>query len=188
MHDELNVDCSKLNGLWEAAENCGWFIPFENIVIISPKPYQIKTKLNDRGHHILHADGEPAVFYCNDFKIYSREGIRIPEKYGSVKAEDWKAEWFIEETNVEIKRLIAEAIGYEKLFDALNAKEISQHREYKLYRAENVDVEPMHILTMICPSTKKIHYGRVPPTITSAREAATWRNQGIEPESFMVEQ
>ena len=185
--NECNLDCSKVSGLWDCVDNCGWFIPFKNIVIISPKPYQIKTIINERGDHILHADGEPAVAYCEDFKIYAHKGVRIPQKLGAIHSSKWDPKWFIKETNVEIKRVIAEAVGYERLFDSLNAKKIDSYREYELYRAESVDIEPMHILTMTCPSTNKKHFGRVPPEILKARDAATWRNHGIDPDSFILE-
>jgi hypothetical protein len=80
-------------------------------------------------------------------------------------------------------------IGYEKILHDLEAKKLDSWREYELVRiAENVDVEPIHLLKMVCPSTGKIHVGRVPPTCLFAREAATLRNGGIDPEMFGVEQ
>ncbi len=40
---------------------------------------------------------------------------------------------------------------------------------------------------MTCPSTDYIHILRVPPGITSAREAIKWVNWGIDPEQFDIE-
>lgn len=37
--------------------------------------------------------------------------------------------------------------------------------------AVEIDVEPIHLLKMTCPSTRHIHVLRVPPDIFSAREA-----------------
>ena len=187
VHNELKIDCSQLDGLFECAKNCGWFIPFQDVVIVSPKPQRIKTITNSLGNHILHADGEPAIYYCDDFKIYMHQGVRIPEAMGSIPSKDWDPQWFVSEQNVEIKRIIAEALGYEKLFSALGAQRIDSWREYTLYRAENVDVEPLHILQMKCPSTGKLHYERTPPDILSARASATWGNWGLDPESFIKE-
>lgn len=45
----------------------------------------------------------------------------------------------------------------------------------------------MYLLKMICPSTGSIHILRVPPDMTSAREAICWVNWGIEPENFAVQ-
>nr|WP_264196540.1 hypothetical protein [Microseira wollei] len=40
---------------------------------------------------------------------------------------------------------------------------------------------------MTCPSTGHIHALRVPPDMTSAREAIRWVNWGIDPEEFSVQ-
>jgi hypothetical protein len=55
----------------------------------------------------------------------------------------------------------------------------------KIYR--DIDVEPIHLLKMICPSTGNIHILRVSPNIPSGREAITWINWGIHPEEFSVQ-
>ncbi|MEL6165981.1 MAG: hypothetical protein AAFR37_20305, partial [Cyanobacteria bacterium J06628_3] len=47
--------------------------------------------------------------------------------------------------------------------------------------------ETMHLLKMVCPSTGFIHFLRVPPNITSAREAITWINWGIYQEEFEIQ-
>ena len=40
---------------------------------------------------------------------------------------------------------------------------------------------------MTCPSTNYIHVLRVPPELTSAREAITWVNWDIDPDRFSIE-
>lgn len=47
--------------------------------------------------------------------------------------------------------------------------------------------EPIHILSMTCPSTGSTHVMRVPPTVQTARDAIRWVNQGIDPEEFAVQ-
>ena len=60
-------------------------------------------------------------------------------------------------------------------------------RVYALLRiASRIDVEPMCLLKMTCPSTGHIHALRVPPTARSAREAIRWVNGSIDPEEFPV--
>ncbi len=39
---------------------------------------------------------------------------------------------------------------------------------------KNVDMEPVHILKVICPSTNKIHVLRVPPNINECEKARRW--------------
>ena len=50
-----------------------------------------------------------------------------------------------------------------------------------------MDIEPIYLLKMACPSTGFIHALRVPPNINSAREAISWVNWGVDPEEFGVQ-
>ena len=115
-------------------------------------------------------------------------GVEIPAKYRGIPLSDWKAKWLIEEDNAEMRRLLIQVIGYEKICQELEAIELDKWREYTLLKiARNLDIEPIHLLKMTCPSTGYIHVLRVPPNLTSAREAIKWVNWGIDPEEFTIE-
>ena len=65
---------------------------------------------------------------------------------------------------------------------------IDQYREYTLLKIDaDIDIEPIHLLKMTCPSTENIHILRVPPNLTSARDAIRWVNWDVDPEAFAVE-
>lgn len=68
------------------------------------------------------------------------------------------------------------------------AIELDSRLEYTLLKInQRIDVKPVHLLKMICPSTEKIHVLRVPPSIVSARDAICWINGGTDPEDFMLQ-
>jgi hypothetical protein len=69
----------------------------------------------------------------------------------------------------------------------LAAEQIDSWQEYALLKIDKADVEPIYLLKMTCPSTGFIHALRVPPNLTSAREAIRWVNGGIDPEEFSVQ-
>jgi internalin A len=69
----------------------------------------------------------------------------------------------------------------------LQAQQLDSEQEYTLLRIDDADEEPMYLLKMTCPSTGFIHALRVPPNITSAREAIRWVNWGIDPLEFAVQ-
>lgn len=203
MQEVLNIDCSSLKGLIECAKEIGWWIPYSNAVFVSNKPKTSWKLLGDR--RVLHGDGQPAIYYNDHFKIYAFNGVQIPEDYGSVPSAQWKPEWLLAEQNAEVRRVLIQGMGYERIMTELEGQKISvwegssfspessgAYREvlniYELWRvAKEVDVEPLHLLKMICPSTGHTHVGRVPPDITSAFEAAKWRNHGIAPTEFAVQ-
>lgn len=114
-------------------------------------------------------------------------GVQLPRQYWTHLSQ-WKAEWLLTENNAEIRRVLIQQIGYERICEELQTTELDSWREYTLLKIEaNVDDEPIHLLKMTCPSTNRIHVLRTPPNITSAREAIAWCNWEIDPEAFVVE-
>jgi Leucine-rich repeat (LRR) protein len=100
----------------------------------------------------------------------------------------WKAEWLLTENNAELRRVLIQQIGYDRICEELQAIELDSWREYTLLKIDvRVDDEPIHLLKMTCPSTNRIHVLRVPPDLTSAREAISWANWDIDPEAFAAE-
>ncbi len=87
-------------------------------------------------------------------------------------------------------RIPLERGGLKPLFfgQELPATELDSWQEYTLLKIDNqVDIEPIYLLKMTCPSTGFIHALRVPPDLKSAREAIRWINWGIDPEEFSAQ-
>ena len=125
-------------------------------------------------------------------------GVELPRRYWLSSFSEWKPEWLLDEENVEIRRILIQEVGYEKICQELNANKIDDWREYTLLRIDDVEqvydedtdeevLEPMVLLKMTCPSTGHIHILRVPPAMTSAEAAITWVNHGIHPDEFAVQ-
>ncbi|MDB9514428.1 hypothetical protein PN499_24825 [Kamptonema animale CS-326] len=185
--DVIGIDCSKVKGLLATAKHCGWWgafkVAFKDVAVAIPKPSVIR--LDDRGR--LHGEGVPAVVY-KGFNVYAYHGVRLPEKYGSIHPEKWQSQWLLEEDNAELKRVLIQGIGYDRICQELRAIELDSWQEYTLLRIDsNIDVEPIYLLKMTCPSTGYIHALRVPPDRATARDAITWVNWGIAPEEFAVQ-
>jgi hypothetical protein len=117
---------------------------------------------------------------------------------------NWQPEWLLDEDNTEVRRILIQLLGYEKICDRLAAKTIDTWREYELlkidsieavYREDENDIrndepierEPMALLKMTCPSTRHIHILRVPPEMESAEAGITWVNHGIHPDDFAIQ-
>ena len=120
-----------------------------------------------------------------DVRIY--DGIYLPSQYLSPQHQ-WQAQWLLEEDNAELRRLLIEVIGYDRICQELQAMELDSWQEYTLIGIDaDVDIEPIYLLKMTCPSTGRIHLLQVPPEVNSAREAIRWVNWGIDPEDFAVQ-
>ncbi len=172
---------------WEAyqliVESCGWLLPLKKYCIVVSRP-EILLDSENR----LHAEGKPAVRFPDGYKLYFFQNVLIPKRYGKRLTNKWDASWLLTEKNVELRRVLIQGIGYARLLEELHAVELDSYQEYVLLKIDaDVDVEPIHLLKMVCPSTKHIHILRVPPNIESAREAIRWVNCGIDPEEFMAQ-
>ena len=164
-------------------ENCGWIFPFENICLVCDRPLHIRFDSANE----LHAEGEPAIAFADGYSLYFHHGVKLPEQYGKVHPDLWQAEWLLSEENAELRRVLIERIGYDRICQQLQAVELDGWQEYTLLKIDNADVEPIYLLKMTCPSTGFIHALRVPPDLESAREAIRWVNWGINPEEFSVQ-
>jgi len=115
-------------------------------------------------------------------------GVLLTKKYRECHPSRWRAEWLLSEKNAEVRRLLIQEIGYGRICQELQAKELDRWREYQLLSIDaDVDVEQIYLLKMTCPSTSYIHALRVPPDVESAREAIKWVNWGVDPDEFSVQ-
>ncbi|MEG4032747.1 leucine-rich repeat domain-containing protein [Microcoleus sp. S36b_A4] len=171
-------------------EHCGWIFPFEKICAVCDRPRHLRFDSQNR----LHAEGEPAIEFADGWNFYYYHGVRLPEEYGKVHPNQWQSQWILAEDNAEVRRVLIEEIGYARICQELSAKQIDSWQEYALLQIDDADdiddaydVEPIILLKMTCPSTGFIHALRVPPDLTSAREAIRWVNWDIDPEEFSVQ-
>ncbi len=167
----------------EAGLFCYWVTPTKVIALTLPV-----MRIEDERLHELHADGQPAVQWSGWECYYFWHGTEIPQKYGAVLSGEWRSQWLLEEPNAELRRVLIQGIGYDRIVQELQAVEVDTWREYSLLKIQaDIDIEPIHLLKMTCPSTNHIHVLRVPPNLTSAREAICWVNWDVDPESFALE-
>jgi hypothetical protein len=182
------LDCPFDRRKWEAYQSllceCGLIFDFEDTCFVCDRP----IKFSVDNEHRPHAEGEPAIQFADGFSIWAYHGVRLPETYGKLHPNQWQAKWLLEERNAELRRVLIQGIGYSRICQDLQATEIDTWREYTLLKINSdIDVEPIHLLKMTCPSTGFIHAMRVPPNVTSAREAIRWVNWGTDPEEFSVQ-
>ena len=166
----------------DLVQNCGFYFCLEGFCIATERPTEINLR-NGR----LHKDGSMAIKYESGWGLYYFDGIKVPEKYGTLKSENWEAKWILEEKNAELRRVLIQGIGYGKICRDLKAQSLDSWKEYELLKIDNADVEPIVMVKMICPSTGLIHSHRVPPNIKTAREGIKWCNWGIDKEEFLIE-
>jgi hypothetical protein len=178
----LKEETNKLQGLWKLAQSGGWALPHKEICWISER--HNKVKRDDRGR--LHCDGNSALSYPDGFSIYAWHGTRIPTKWGETHSNSWDAKWLLEEKNQELRRVLFQGLGYARVMASLGSKLLHTDKDMELHRIENVDLEPLLLLRVKCPSTNAFYALRVPPQMTRCEQARQW-TFGDEPVELLYE-
>jgi hypothetical protein len=178
------ADIEKWKIYQQLVKHSGWIFTFEKICFVCDRP----RILSFDNQYSLHAEGAPAIQFADGYSVYAYHGVALPEKYGTVHPNQWQPQWLLEEDNAELRRVLIQGIGYERIAQELGAIELDSYQEYTLLKIDNnVDIEPIYLLKMTCPSTGFIHALRVPPDVESARAAIRWVNWGIDPEEFAIQ-
>jgi hypothetical protein len=174
---------------WEATSQIGMIYPLENITVVCEKP--IKIHLNE--NRVLHRDGEPAVEYAGlgDYKIYSLNGVEVPEYLAVTPAEKLDIAKYHEEKNADVKAEFVRKVGIEqfkslgKILDTY--KNYSEEEEpffyssqYELWDMEAIfsGLSKAPYLSMVNPTTKIFHFEGVSPSCNTIEDALKERFGG----------
>jgi hypothetical protein len=175
------LDCSLspektvlLDNVFNMLSNTHIFLMLPNICFISERP----TKLNIDESGRLHSASEAALQYADGYGFYAWHGVRLPayiiEEPGKITVE------LIEkEQNAEVRRVMIERYGQSRYLLDSGALKIHEDDFGVLYRKDIPDDESMVFVKVVNSTAEpdgsyKDYWLRVPPHITSAKEAVAW--------------
>jgi hypothetical protein len=178
----LQAETEQLSGLWELAQSAGRALPHQNICWLSER------------HHILECDEDgllhsltgPACAYPDGFSIHAIHGVRVPP-FVVRRPREITVQKIDDEDNAEIRRVMIERYrpgeevnGAAAFMRDGGGKRVDHDGKFgTLWRRELPDDEPIVMLEVVNATrerdgSSKHYWLRVPPTMTTAREAAAW--------------
>jgi hypothetical protein len=170
----FGLELPQIEGLLSAAQTCGWFIPFDDLVVLIDRPCAIHMVDGE-----LHNESGPAVSYRDGFHVWSIQGRRVNEQI-VMNPQTQSIDDINSEQNEEIKRIRIERFGWANYLRDVNAKEIDRRTndieftEESLYHAGD-----MKILVCVCPSTGKVFSLEVDPATLTCSEAQKYLSSGL---------
>jgi len=181
----LIQETEKLNGLICQAKAGGWFWPHEKMCWVTERPVILLK--DERG--LLHCEDGPALQYPDGWSLYRIHGVSVPE-YVVENPIEITVDKIEAEPNAEVRRVMVDRYvgGMAKYVQDSNAEIIHKDDFGTLYRKTQKDDEPIWMVHVICPSTKREYFLGVDPNAygglktAQAAIASTWRN----PDGSMV--
>ncbi len=155
-------------------EYAPWYGFLEDVCFVGSYPKS--TVLDNLGR--LSNIGGPSAEYDDGYELYAVDGIVVPKKFvfapESVTVEDVERE-----TNVAVRRVLMESYGVIKFLADSNAVLIDRDEFGELFRKELSNDEPLVMVcvtnsTMEPDGTYRKYFLRVPPSVSTAKEAVAW--------------
>jgi len=160
-------EADRLGPMFSMAQACGWTWMTESMATIIHRP--IRISLDDQG--CLHSGIERAIEYPDGWGLYIWHGQSVPENI-ILQPNALTVDSALKEHHPGIRRAMIDRIGLEPFTRA--RRPVQSSPQGKLYRIRMDDDEPLVVLEVICPSTGKRHYLRIPPHIRSVESAVAW--------------
>jgi hypothetical protein len=150
----------------------GWIIEGQDTLWVVPIP-RIRCDRRFR----LHSEKEAAVVWSNGLREFYWRGVHVPNQF-VLDPQNLTARRILAERNVELRRVMIERVGLEKLIRDSAAqivdKDIDYGGERQLLRIDLSADEPVVAVRVICPSSRRSYILRVPPTTRSCQDAIAW--------------
>lgn len=119
-------------------------------------------------------------------KAYFR-GVKIPKDI-YFYPERIKVEQIITESNVEVRRIMLELMGYEKFLTQMPHRVVHKDGEYALIRIYwHKQEESIMLVKVKCSSSGAWYTLRVPPNMKTCKEALAW-TFNVSPEEYVLEE
>jgi len=172
-----------LAGLAEVAAEAGWWWPYADLVIVTPRPLELHREESGRLHR---ADG-PALAYPGGFELHAWRGMPMAADFiASLGA--LTAERIAQERNAEQRRVMLEIYGFDRYLADTNAKPVNRDEAGVLWRINLPDDEPVVMVEVINATpepdgTRRTYWLRVPPQTSTAKEGVAW-TFGLTPADY----
>lgn len=148
--------------------------PFKHAAFMMVWPKSVRRDVHGR----LHSSELPAVEYQDGIKYYFWHGTLIPE-YVILEPGKITVDKILGESNIEFRRILLERFGVDRFFKnfpagTIDLDEDAYHNDRKLVKLDLVGDEPLVAVGLVCPSTGRKYFLRVPPQTRTCAEAVAW--------------
>ncbi len=180
--DVVNLTvCNKLSGLIDFAKYSGWALLFDDLIVLTRKPVEIKFD-EDK---LTHCEDGLAIRYADNTGVAAWHGTTIPQEWIFDKS-TITPEVLFQWDNVEQRRCACEILGWATVLDNLKATVINEDSDPTIGTLLEVDLPDSgkeRFLVALDPNVAEKVGIPVPYEMTTALEANSW-TYGIDKFDF----
>jgi hypothetical protein len=161
------------------ATSAGPWWALKDLAIVSERPLRLEVDTSGR----LHSETGPALAYADGFAIHAWHGIQV-EPWIILEPERIGPDIIEQETNAEMRRVLVERFGVERLIRESGSELLDEDDVGRLWRRDFgaglwPREEPIVMVEVLNSTpepdgTRRTYFLRVPPEIETAREAVAW--------------
>lgn len=193
-HLELNGDLWDRGMAYEATmQSACWWWPHRRFVMVSERPLVIHRELADPtlprgwGSHRLHCADGPAIVWPDGWGVWAFHGVRVPQQVIE-RPESLDPQAILAEPNAEVRRVMIERYGYDRLLRTTKAHRVNEDDCGILWRIDLADDEPLVAVEVLNSTPEpdgsiRQYVLRVPPDTKTARAAVAW-TFGMRPTEY----
>ncbi len=148
----LKKETEKLSALIKAADVLHWWLPFDEVCLVSEKPLIQKIE-----NGLLHSETGPAVQYADGFSIYRMSGIEVPDWLANTPAKDLDVSKVMALPNVDVRTAGIKKIGISNMRKHLDVKVLHTLGDYELWTIVINGGRVGPYLKMVGPTTGETH-------------------------------
>lgn len=158
----------KIVNLIELAKICGWWYPYDDVVVIQQRPSLINFE-----DGVVQSTTGPAIQFPDGYSIYIIDGIRLNEQI-IMRPETLTIHQINSEQDQDKRSIMIDRFGWPRYLEESNARCIDKRVNYientkeALFESDNGNR-----LVVTCPTGRVFALG-VPPLIKTCEDAQSW--------------
>ena len=178
VRDELGCDIP-VGPREDTDSSAGWWWPHRDFVMLCDRPAELHRDVDGR----LHSPTGPAISWRDGWGLHFWRGTRVPKEWIE-SPETLDPQLALNHENVEMRRCVAEILGWEKVLRLLNPVTIQADDDPEIGTLLEVEIagNRERFLKVQC-GTGRAFVLPVPPTVQTALEANAW-TYALEPEAL----
>jgi len=120
-----------------------------------------------------------ALAYPDGWGVWAWNGVRVTEQI-ILHPDTLTPQQIVQETNAQVRQVMVERIGIERVCQMFHAQAVDTHGTYQLLMLDLGDGRKRPYLKMVNPSVGCYHIEGVHPDCQTVQQAINWRAGNIE--------